>query len=330
MAAVLAAPLTLSLATSPTTVTAAGNKALDVLRKAALAQGEVTYSSVGTVAMREGPRLRTSTQTVFRKTGGKERIKIQAADGQMVWLRVCDGRTSWEHHPGRRQVFVRAVPPAERLRKRALFDLQMLGANYNVSLLGTETVAGRKAHRIRIGAPGPPPHIVREVWIDQAKYIELKSQGYGFDGQVAHSVTLERINLAPSFAAGTFDFTPPAGVKTHDIPSSRFVGPAAAAAQQAGFAAIPPPQAPAAFALYPDLVAVRNMHGVTVLWFQYTDGVRQFSVFERKIAPGGKEPPPGRGWARTVRVGDYHFTIVGQLSPQEFETITAGYRTLQR
>ncbi|MBM3499883.1 MAG: hypothetical protein FJX74_14580 [Armatimonadetes bacterium] len=328
--ALILASFTMAVMVAPGAVSAAGNKALEVLRKAVLAQGHVAYSSVGTVTGPPGQGARPSTQTVFRQVGGRERIKVQDGAGRAVWLRVCDGKTSWEHHPGTGQVFTRVQPPAERLRARELFNLEMLGANYDVRLVGAETIAGRQAYRIRIGSTGSERRPVREVWIDQAKYVELRTQGFGPDGRAIRSVVVDRINFAPTFPAGAFAFASPPRCKTRAIAPSRFVGSVSAAAKQAGFGAHLPPRVPAGFALYPNLASVREIRGVTVLWFQYTDGVRQFSVFERSIPPGGKEPPPGRGWARTVRVGDAHFTIVGQLSPQEFETITAGYAALPR
>jgi len=329
----LAVPVTslvVTVVVAPATLLAASDTALGILRRATAAQGDVTYSSVGSVTQSGGPYANTSTQTVLRKAGGKERIKVQDAKGTLVWVRVCDGQTAWEYHPGSGAIFARTQPPIERLRKRDLFGLEMLGANYCVSLLGTETVAGRGAYHIRIHDPTPPAHMVREVWIDQSKHVELKARSYDPFGRLVHTVALERVNFAPSFTPDTFAFEPPAGLKVHTIPKPRFVGPVDAAARQAGFAAVLPPRVPPRFGFYRDLANVHDMRGVTVLWFQYTDGVRQFSVFERKIPPGGKEPPPAAGWARTVRVGQYHFTIVGQLSPWEFETIAAGYRALQR
>ncbi len=326
----LLAALALAITVGPGTVSAAGNRALEILRKAVMAQGGTTYSSVGVTTYVGGPRPKADTQIVYRKTGGKERIKVQDASGRPVWLRVSDGTTAWEHHLVSGGVFRRAQPPVDRLRQRELFNLQMLGANFDVRLVGTETVADRQAYHIWIGDSLPQPHTVREVWIDQSKYVELRTRSYDPQGRLMHSVALDRINFAPTFTADTFVFTPPAGAKVHAITPPRFVGPLDSAARQAGFAALPPPSVPRRFGLYRDMVAVRDMGGVTVLWFQYTDGIRQFSVFQRKIAPGGKQPPPGHGWARTVRSGDYHFTIVGQLLPMEFDMIAAGYGTSQR
>ena len=97
---------------------AAGANAVEVLRKAVLARGEVTYSSVGTTTWLEKGQPKASTQIVFRKKGGRERIKMQDAGGQTVWLRVCDGKTVWEHHVAWKRVFQRQLPDPRRLRNR--------------------------------------------------------------------------------------------------------------------------------------------------------------------------------------------------------------------
>ena len=309
---------------------AAGANAVEVLRKAVLARGEITYSSVGTTTWLEKGQPKASTQIVFRKKGGRERIKMQGADGQTVWLRVCDGKTVWEHHVAWKRVFQRQLPDPRRLRNRELFNLKVLSANFDVQLIETEKVAGRNAYRVRIGDPGPPLTTIREVWIDQANFVELKTQSFGRDNQPAHTVALERVNFNPTFEPGTFDFEPPAGVKPHVIQPPKFVGTVDAAARQAGFPAFLPRQVPSGFSLYTDSVAVRDLHGVTALWFQYTNGVRTFSVFERKAKPDDKAPGAGHGGTRTVRVGGYHFTIVGPLSSQEFDILEAGYEALDR
>lgn len=309
---------------------AAGANAVEVLRKAILARGEVTYSSVGTVAGMEGGRSKTSTQTVFRKKGGRERIRMQDADGRTVWLKVCDGKTVWEHHVVWKRVFQRQLPDPQRLRNRELFNLKVLSANFNVQLVGTETIAGRKAYRVRISRPGTPAATIREVWVDQANFVELKTQSFGLDSRPVHTVTLERVNFSPTFDPGAFDFQPPAGIEPHVMQPPKFVGTVDVAARQAGLQALLPRQVPSGFSLYSDSVTVRDLKGVTALSFQYTNGVRTFSVFQRKAKPDDRPPGPGRGGARTLLIAGYHLTIVGQLSPQEFDTIQAGYEALNR
>jgi outer membrane lipoprotein-sorting protein len=320
-------PFVIATMLAPGLVSAAGNKALDILRNAVLARGEVTYSAVATVDRIEKGQPKSNTQLIFREKGGRERIKLQGADGQTVWLRVSDGEAVWEHHVAWAKVFRRTEPDAARIRARELYNLQVLGSNFQVALLGTETIAGRQAYHIRIGDPGPPEKIIRDVWIDQSNYVELKTQEFGPDNHAVHTVALERVNFHPTFEPGTFTFEPPENVKVQVIDPPKYVGSVNSAARQAGLTAMLPQQLPPGFSLFPNLATVRELHGVTVLWFQYTNGVRTFSIFERKVQPDAKAPGPGRGGVRTIRVGDYHFTVVGPLSPQEFETIKAGYES---
>lgn len=306
-------------------------EALEILRKAVLAQGNVTYSSVGRVTGFGPGGPRASTQIVFRKSGGKERIKIQGFRGETLWLRVCDGKTVWEQHMGPwPRLFIRTLPPPHHIRERELFNLRMLAANYDVTLVGIESLAERKAYHIRIATKSSPVRVVREVWIDQSKHIELKTQAFGPDGRLFHMVVLDRVNFAPSFDQHTFSFQVPPGVRPHVIPPPRFVGSAEAAGEKAGFRPMPPRRVPPGFALYANMVAVSDVKGVTTLWYQYTDGIRQFSVFQRQVPPGRKSPRRGLGWARTFEAGGYHFTVVGPLSPQEYEIIRTSYQPTSR
>jgi negative regulator of sigma E activity len=79
---------------------------------------------------------------------------------------------------------------------------------------------------------------------------------------------------------------------------------------------------PKGFLLYRDSVGVREFGGAPVLWFQHTDGVRTFSVFQRKAAAAARR---GLQSTNVLRVGDYQITIVGPLTPEELTTIKAGY-----
>ena len=311
---------------APRMVSAAGDKVLDILRKAIMARGEVTYSAVATVARVEHEQQKSYTQLILRQKGGRERVKLQDADGQTVWLRVSDGKTLWEQNAAGNRVFRRDAPEPSQLRQHELYNLQVLSANFQVTLLGTEAVAGRKVYHIRIGHPGPPPMVIRDVWIDKGNYTELKTQRFGDDNRPVYTVAFQRVNFSPAFEPGTFEFEVPPDVQPRVIESPRFTGSLDAAARLAGFSALTPQQLPAGFSLFTDSVSVRDFKGVSVLWLQYTNGVRTFSVFQRKVDPGAPAPGSGRGGAKTILVGDYHITIVGPLTSEEFETIKAGFQ----
>ena len=100
----------------------------------------------------------------------------------------------------------------------------------------------------------------------------------------------------------------------------------AGAAERAGFKTIVPAPAcrPGGFELYEDLVKVREWDGQRVLWYQFTNGMRSYSVFQRPVQPVTPERTD-RQSTRTFKVGGFQFTIMGHVQPEELKLIKAGY-----
>jgi outer membrane lipoprotein-sorting protein len=319
-------------ALAPGLAQAVGNKAVDAMRKSVQAKDQVTYSAVAAVRSNRGdPARRGTRQIVMRQRGGYERIKLLDAEGNLVWSRVCDGKTRWDYSPGRNHVLKVTVPPHDRELAKELVNLQALAANYRLTHEGIRSLAGRSAHQVSIVYPGPPPLLIRRVWIDSQKSMTLKSEHYKDDGGIMRSVAVERVNLDPTFPPGTFRFTPPEGVKSHEIRPPRFVGALGEAARIAGFSARTPTALPTGFVFYENHVAVRDYKSNPLLWLQFTNGVRTFSIFQRPAVPddaahSGERDDGGHRGTFSFRSGGFQITVVGPLTDDERQLIKTGYQ----
>ncbi len=316
---------------APDLIGQASNKAIEILRKAIVARGQVSYSAEATItAIRRDDPPRHHKQTIYCKKGGKEQTKLLDGDGQLVMRRVSDGQNQWEHFLTRGRLMQRSLPELRQRRQRDLESLDILARNFVVLVEGTDTVAGRTAYRIGIARPGSRPVPVRKLWVDQRNYVELKTERYAHDGQVAHVMSIERINLAPTFRPGMFDFEPPENIKPWSAPTPEFVGSLAEAQRRARFGAVLPPRLPAGFELLDNSVSVHRYKDQPVLALRYTNGLDSFSIFQRRADPD-RDPPPGqpgrhRGGVRTWVSQGFHFALVGRLRAEDAEIIRGGYR----
>ncbi len=315
----------------PGLVIAAGNKALEVLRKATLARGEVTYSGEASITARFGDQEpRKMKRVVHCKQGGKEQVKLLDAEGRVIVRKVSDGHNQWEHFVTRGRLLQRPLPTPQERRERDLATLKILARNFAVSLEGEETIAGRPAYRIRIARRDGDLAPVRKLWIDQGSYVELKSERYAQDGRVTYVTALDRINLAPKLQPGIFRFQPPPNLRPHVAPAPRFCGTLADAQKQTGFEAIPPSRVPRGFELLDGSVCVHEHDGRPVLLLRYTNGLDSFSMFQRRLPPDWKPPDkqPGRhrGAAKTWVFRSFHFTLVGRLKPEHVEMIRGSHQ----
>jgi len=316
----------IAVAAAPRAAIAAGDRAVDILQRAVLARAQVNYSGVATLTESQpGGRTRTFIEVLYCRQGGKQNVQVKDGNDQLVVRRICDGSTQWESHVARGAVVRRAVPSMSERRQRDLQNLNILTRNFRTALAGIETVAGRKAYRIRISRPGQPPALVRQYWIDKDTYLELKSEQYGDGGVLTSSMTMTRVNFHPDYPPGAFDFQPPPNVKPKLADDAVFRGPLAEAEKRVGFGAILPRTVPAGFQLLTQSVAVVNRNGTPALWLRYTNGIDAFSLFQRK-APGGEAPAKGRFAVRQWVHGGYQFLLVGRLTSDQIEAIRGSYR----
>ncbi len=311
-------------AVAPAFVRAAGERAADILKRAVLARGQVSYSGVATLRESDPHEgARTFTEVLLCKQGGKQKVQVKDADGRLVVLKVCDGNTLWEQYLLRNAVVKRPVPSTAERQQRDLQNLDILLRNFSATVAGLETVAGRKAYRIRISRPGQAA-IVRQFWIDQGNYLELRSEQYAGGSAPVSSMAMTRVNFAPDFPAGVFAFQPPPNVQPRVADDAVFRGSLGDAEKRAGFTAIQPKTMPAGFELLSRSVAVVSRSGSPALWLRYTNGIDSFSLFQRRAA-GDVGRAKGRWAVREWQSNGYQFLLVGHLPQDQIDAIRGSY-----
>lgn len=296
---------------------------LEVLRRSILARGTVDFSGMRTVVIFEaGEKVRGVEQQVQCQAPHRTRIMVTAPEAEAGTVCVIADQVQWEYDPHTQRVVRTQLPPAEHIVRQRLRDLERIGEHMRLQYCGTETIAARTAHVIKVYTQQGVP--VKKSWVDGESWVTLKTQRFDPQGRVKSSAYFTRINYAPSFPPGIFDFQPPAGVTVIDAARAPERMPLAQAEQRAGFQAMLPEYLPPGYSFQNDRVAVIQLGGEAALWLPFSNGAETFSLFQR---PGtGPRDTLRRGRSITWQAGGYRFTLLGPLSADEMQQVKASIR----
>ncbi len=296
------------------------NAPLEILRRSIMARGTVDFSGVRTVVLFEaGEKVRGVEQQVQCQAPHRTRITVIAPESEAGTMCLIVGRVQWEYAPNARRVVRTQLPPPERILQQRLRDLERIADNMRLQYCGTDSIAGRSVHVVKLYTPQGVP--VKKSWVDTEHWIALKTQRFDSQGRVKSSAYFTRINYAPTFPPGTFEFEPPADAVVIDAAGAPERMPLAQAEQRAGFRAVLPRYLPPGYRFQNDRVAVIEVGGQASLWLPFSNGADTFSLFQR----------PGRGLAGTLRrgrsitwqAGGFRFTLLGPLAAAEMQQVKA-------
>lgn len=296
---------------------------VEIMRRSVAARGNVDYSGIRTVVMFEGGvKVRGVEQEVHCQAPDKLRIMVIAPESERGKLWLVDGQVQWECDPHAHRALRMQLPPPRQVRLQRLREMERLARTMRLQYCGTESIAGRPAHVIKVYTDEGLP--VKKTWIDVETFVTLKTLRFDSQGRVKSSAYFTRIDFNPEFGPGLFTFSPPAGytVIEAERPPQRM--PLAAAEQRVGFRAVLPSYLPAGYHFLADRVAVIELRGRRALWMSFSNGVDTFSLFQRR----GDGPTDARrcGRAITWEDGNFCFTLLGTLSAEEMQRVRASIR----
>ncbi len=313
----------LALITAAATVAIAAPEPLELLRQSILSRATVDFSGVRTVVVfSEGRKVLGVEQKIHYAAPGKLRIVFLSPASEQGKLCLTSGEDYWEYTPATGEAVHTLLPPPERVIAGRLEELDDLARRMHLQYAGTESVAGRNAHVVKIyTAEGVP---VKKAWLDGRNSVELKTQRFDSRSNVKSSVYFTSISFDPIFTPGLFEFEPPAGVKVIESqrPSERVT--LDEAQKRAGFRAVVPDSLPPGFSFRSDQVAVIEVGGRPTIWLSFSNGVETFSLFQRR-GSGGSQPIE-HDRSVTWEDGAFCFTLMGALSDPEARRVQASIK----
>ena len=137
-------------------------------------------------------------------------MRFEEPAGDLI---VVDGEHAWVYFPSSddRTVLRTSADRAAGGRdfhREFLVDPEL---RYDVSYSGTEEIAGRTTHRIRLTPVLPSSYRTALVWIDQGTPVLRQVRLEEENGNV-RTITLSDVTFGADAGPGWFSFTPPAGV----------------------------------------------------------------------------------------------------------------------
>jgi outer membrane lipoprotein-sorting protein len=317
------AVLQVALIAAAVTAVHAEPQPLEILRESILSRTTVDFSGTRTVVVFEdGAKVHGVQQRIDCDAPDNLRIVVLAPGDQRGKLCLTAGRDHWEYIPESGRAVHTELPPTEQIVQTRLTELERLAAHMKLDYVGTEPVAGRTAHVVKVYTDAGLP--LKKSWVDTRKRIELKTQRFDSHGRVKSSAYYTSINFSPTFEPGLFSFEPPPGVKVVEAsrPASRM--PLEDAEQKAGFDAVVPGYLPPGYRFCASRASVIDVKGHATIWLSFSNGADTFSLFERPAS--GEMEATWHDRSVTWHDGGYRFTLMGALTHEEMEKVKASVR----
>jgi negative regulator of sigma E activity len=189
-----------------------------LLHEAIAAQGQESLVGTEVVEVATPLGVQRQVREVWRHQG-MERVVVKEASLRTLLGRVeADNgvQTIQYYPPPYNAMFVRASLTPEQRRARKQKMLRQL-AEYNLGLVGPDTVAGRAAWVVDL-LPRQRGKTIRRVWLDQQTAVQLRTEERDSQGRLMHTSYFERVqfNPRPAPTRADFTFTPPQGARIVD------------------------------------------------------------------------------------------------------------------
>lgn len=279
VAAALFAAATAFAHTTPAAAADSSPTGADILRRAVIADDKVSYT--GTIS------------TLIYVPGGADatvvRIDHAQPDKWRMWyvapadaygrLIVSNETTTYQYEPKIATVFTDSwaqSSPGVSLE----FDAGKVLKNYTVDLGPAATIAGREAVTLSLASKFTDA-LVQRIWVDKDTDLVLQRETYHADGTIDTKSGFDNVRIvkASDLPNGLFDLTVPQGMH---VQAGATYGKAAAdlASIQStlDFTVVSPGYLPEGFTLEKESDSTDN--GVHSVQLVYTDGLRDFSLFE--------------------------------------------------
>jgi outer membrane lipoprotein-sorting protein len=252
-----------------------------------------------------------------------EYLLSSAAPGEFRTV-ISDGESIWHYEPSLKVVF--QMPDvasdfhdnADAEEFNTARDMDLIKANYEVSLIGTESLAGRQAYVIRL-EPRHPGNPSRRIWVDREYPFILKTEKYRPDGAMSSVSFYNHIEFFPALTDDIFRLDTPPDVVTVELPASDNLMPLDELEKEADFAIPVPEFLPPGYVIEGGFLSIYRTFPAAHI--RLTDGLNTISYFVLpRIEKDSRRQDTilsfsDSSGARLLRWKErgYEFTLVGEV-----------------
>jgi sigma-E factor negative regulatory protein RseB len=269
-AAVVAASATAAPSTAPSP------SAADLLRQASRADDHISYTGTTTSVIYNEHGADSTVVRVDHAAPYKWRMWYVAPADAYGRLIVSDETTTYQYEPKTATVYSESWEQAPALTLD--LDTAKVLKNYSSEIGASADVAGRKAITISLVSKYSGV-LAQRVWVDAQTKIVLERETYDSDGTISSKTSFDTIRFLNDLPKDLFDLSVPAGM--HVQPGTtygRTVKDIVMIQPDVDFTIISPQYVPQGFTF--DQASLGSRNGIQTVQLLYTDGLRDFSVFE--------------------------------------------------
>ncbi len=296
-----------------------GEFALALLRKVVETGDQVSFRATQTVILWYPIGGGACIANVVHKAPNLTRTEYLPSATATSGYRVVisDGTSAWQYEPSLGVVFHMpgggSRPDGQNMGggPGGRSDMALIEANYDVSLVATESLAGRKAYVISV----EPRHVgnpSRKIWVDSELPFILRMEKYRPIGFISSLSFYNHIEFSPSIDDDVFRIQVLPGVAVVTLPGTQDLMAAEELEKAAGFAIPMPEVVPDGYVLEGGTLSPRG--GLQMAHIRFTDGLNTISYF---VAPpmGNESLARGLGQGGATIADGFDMLSLGRQVP---------------
>ncbi len=262
----------------------AETSALSLLRRVVEEGDNVSFRATQTVILWYPTESSACITNVVHKAPNLTRTEYlpSATSTSSYRVVVSDGQSTWHFEPSLGVVFYMPGDGAASGAETAGLDpMALIEANYVVTLVATETLAGRKTHVIEL-EPRHGGNPSRKIWVDAEFPFILRMEKYRPDGPISSLSFYNHIDFHPTIEDDAFLIRVPPGVAIVTLPGVGNLMSLEELQRRAGFTVVLPEFVPDGYVLEGGALSLQG--NARVAHVRFTDGLNTISYF---VAPPG-------------------------------------------
>ncbi len=280
------------------------DQALALLRDVIERGNEVSFKATQTIILWYPTGSSACITNVMHKAPNLTRTEYLPSATATSGYRVVisDGESTWHYEPSLGVVFHMPGTAPERARQQkpgtgpgtvsaaSNSAFSLIERNYTVSLMSTESLAGRRAHVIRL-RPVNPGNPSRRIWVDTEYPFILRTEKYRPNGFLSSLSFYNDIEFMPEIADDAFRLQVPPRVAIVTLPGAGSLVSLEDLQKRAGFSVPVPNVVPAGYVLEGGTLTPRE--DVQIAHIRFTDGLNTISLFIVPPVSGATGRRPG-------------------------------------
>lgn len=314
-----------------------GEDAGRILSKFAASRTDISYTGLQSVVTLSGEKIGAGQYRISRYLSEMERLERLDEKRSVMEVVIDDKKSLFRYLPEKKTVYKDNSNLAGLTPLTLKESIELTRANYEVQLLGKDTVARRECIKVLL-KPKNNDRPSRQLCLDAAHGLPLRTEIYDLSGKLVTVSSFSEIAFSPAFPNRHFMLMVPKNtqvIEMQEIPNLTLVS----ASRLLGAPVALPAYVPPGYVLRE--VSLIGKEGPFKVQLAYGDGLTTLSIFQnlqkgplqpqnmRKVSlAGGNEGYLKRYGQTSLLVFNYKnstVTLIGEVSPEEMAKIAGSF-----